>query len=1031
MNRIVWTRALLMGLLAAFALGLLAHPAHTTCIDYADYLTWFSKVEFDATVESVAVRDGLAFFPVTGAGTSHLQVVDISDGRSPVMVGQVELPGAGARDVALAGNLAAIACKNANNSGLYLVDISDPFFPVVTDSFYSSTEGWFVTATDSLILAATSYPGNYADLLAVDVTDPSNPVAYPAQSTSLHGGGGLIVNGTHLYMGSLNNLITFDVSDPAAIVSIDADQISFPNVIVDMVPNRSRLLLVTRNGVANSVTLHSCDISNPTDPILAGQITTGLSYGGSFWPGYPRLTVDANVCYIGCTDQPLESYDVSNPSTLTLIDVLAPPNGPLIDLAASDNLLFRITENTVDPDLSFADLISVSSPSPLEPVGSLALPGETLGVVLAPGKAGIAYVAGGSAGLQVVDVSDPQNPFILGTADTPGSATEIALVGTTAFVADSDAGLQVVNVAVTTAPTIIGAVDTPGLAVDIKVAGDFAYIADSGQGLRIVDVSTPTDPVLRGAEPLLTEASGVDLDGLTAFVANGSGGLRAVDVSDPDNPWIVGGVKGRDLGDALRVDVAQDVAYVSAGTAGLAVVDIRDPAHLAVTATLGTESTAGDVSAWGLFAYVGSGSSVHLVDIQDDQNPIVVGQVNVPSISRGMFVDEFYAYVADSDAGLQICPTQCGFDGSVSAAFESDLTVGLHPVTATFTNQSSGYGLSYTWDFGDGVGSSTEKHPTYTFAAPGDHIVTLIADNGAVADTFTVMVSALAESPTIVSVTDVPLDQGGWVYVDFYHSLHDTGDLNRAEIYTVQRLDDGRWVSIATPGAWGDHYYTALAPTQGNGSDQWFTSFRVIASMDEGNWASAPVSGFSLDNLPPLAPTNVTWSGPGLLTWNPVPDNDLAYYLVYGGSTAVFENADIIANTGENSVDLGDELPPWVFVVAVDDSRLESDPSLPLAVSGVPDTPRGFWLAAASPNPFNPLTTIEYSLPAGSHTRLGVFDMAGRLVKTLVDEPVAGGKHTATWRGRDSLGQEVSSGTYFYRLEAGGKIQTRRMTLVR
>jgi len=94
--------------------------------------------------------------------------------------------------------------------------------------------------------------------------------------------------------------------------------------------------------------------------------------------------------------------------------------------------------------------------------------------------------------------------------------------------------------------------------------------------------------------------------------------------------------------------------------------------------------------------------------------------------------------------------------------------------------------------------------------------------------------------------------------------------------------------------------------------------------------------------------------------------------------------------------------------------------------------PTAFALGPCRPNPFNPSTVIEYTLPEQVQVRLRVYDLAGRLVETLVKgESQARGVHRATWMGRDSQGRAVPSGTYLYRLEAGEFTAMRRMALIR
>jgi len=88
-------------------------------------------------------------------------------------------------------------------------------------------------------------------------------------------------------------------------------------------------------------------------------------------------------------------------------------------------------------------------------------------------------------------------------------------------------------------------------------------------------------------------------------------------------------------------------------------------------------------------------------------------------------------------------------------------------------------------------------------------------------------------------------------------------------------------------------------------------------------------------------------------------------------------------------------------------------------------------LSPNAPNPFNPSTTIEYTLAETSPVRVTVFDTRGALVAVLVDEPRAQGRHTARWDGRAADGSSAASGVYFFRLEAGKQTLTRKMVLLK
>ena len=83
------------------------------------------------------------------------------------------------------------------------------------------------------------------------------------------------------------------------------------------------------------------------------------------------------------------------------------------------------------------------------------------------------------------------------------------------------------------------------------------------------------------------------------------------------------------------------------------------------------------------------------------------------------------------------------------------------------------------------------------------------------------------------------------------------------------------------------------------------------------------------------------------------------------------------------------------------------------------------------PNPFNPETTISYQLPKNSEVELSIYNIKGQKVKTLVHEVLPAGEHAIIWDGRNSNGNRVSSGIYFYKLEAGDYQKVKKMILLR
>lgn len=99
------------------------------------------------------------------------------------------------------------------------------------------------------------------------------------------------------------------------------------------------------------------------------------------------------------------------------------------------------------------------------------------------------------------------------------------------------------------------------------------------------------------------------------------------------------------------------------------------------------------------------------------------------------------------------------------------------------------------------------------------------------------------------------------------------------------------------------------------------------------------------------------------------------------------------------------------------ESELVATPVLTLAIHRV------------VPNPFNPQTTIEYSIAEAGAVTLVIYDASGRLVRTLVDKPQGAGRYAESWNGTSDAGSRVASGVYFVRLESAGRVKTQKAVL--
>jgi len=294
-----------------------------------------------------------------------------------------------------------------------------------------------------------------------------------------------------------------------------------------------------------------------------------------------------------------------------------------------------------------------------------------------------------------------------------------------------------------------------------------------------------------------------------------------------------------------------------------------------------------------------------------------------------------------------------------------------------------------------------------------------------------------------MSISDVPNDNGKQVFVEWWtHGFPiDLGITN----FSIYRYDKRSWTYLDNVPVLTDTLYQVVAPTIYDStifSGMSWSVFRVIAhTADPAVYTViGPDSGYSVDNLPPLAPTSGSAiqlsNGNVIVQWSPARNinGDFKEYVLYRSLQADFipspENrlAYVLDTTFVDMTALDNTY--YYKVTSEDYSGNESEPLSIATSTGVIlenlAPPESFSLSQNYPNPFNPSTNISFSIRRESQVTLKVFDLSGREINTLLSEMMPPGYYSIPFHA-----QNLSNGIYLYPLQADGETFTKKMILLK
>ena len=182
-------------------------------------------------------------------------------------------------------------------------------------------------------------------------------------------------------------------------------------------------------------------------------------------------------------------------------------------------------------------------------------------------------------------------------------------------------------------------------------------------------------------------------------------------------------------------------------------------------------------------------------------------------------------------------------------------------------------------------------------------------------------------------------------------------------------------------------------------------------SSDNGNWAS----GIAIDNINlGVTPTWVSSSSTGMINYQEIESFDFTINTegllngTYYGNIIIEDPYQNISEALEITLHVSN-------IVNIDENTI----------------PNTYILKQNYPNTFNPSTQIQFSIPNSENVHLIIYDALGNKVKEVFNKELMTGQYNFTWSGKNNEGEKVSSGIYFYRMEAGTFVKTKKMILLK
>lgn len=474
-----------------------------------------SRLPIPGTGHNLAFDGNTVYF---AAGDGGLNIADVSDASAPSILGHCQIDG-DAVAVAVSGDYAFVA---STSNGITVVDVADHNNPSAIAHIQMSGSVYDVAIMGTYALVANSDIG----VQIIDIAAPATPSIIGAVPPLAGRTEAIAVSGTYAFIANyLGSLQVIDLADPEAPLTWGASTTSRAQ---DIVVTGNRAYIGNRRG-SDGGGLDIYDISNPESPILIGHSEMMTHPNRLAILGDYLVTLESDfVPFVQAV------LDVSNPADVAVVSSKT-ISGKVMDTKISGNVAAVAVEGTSEEDGLY--LIDISNPESPTPVGFIEMSAARF--VYLDGN--YAYVSRMGNGLDIVDISDPANPFVtsnyyIGGDPGKGQVEELIVRDNLAYVTLMLSGMLILDVSDPYNPVQVGMYPAY-LVEDIALIGNYALLTP---GIDVVDISDPADPEL-----VTTFSVGeymITVNGNYAYLAgrlNGSKVLSVVDFSDAFAPHLL------------------------------------------------------------------------------------------------------------------------------------------------------------------------------------------------------------------------------------------------------------------------------------------------------------------------------------------------------------------------------------------------------------------------------------------------------------------------------------------------------------